>query len=130
MPNCHFPVYNSATGLCEKHNTTITNIIGVSGICPLDPNHIILITSFGTSSSDVILNTSYNNSISAFNSQVQILETSSSNQASQGVDINTIISNEIVDMNLNIIINILNPVVKADYKPIEKIKKTDIVKKS
>jgi hypothetical protein len=129
MPVCHFPVYNSLTGLCEKHNTNITNIVGVSGFCPDDPNHVIMITSFGSSATDVLLNTLYTSGLSNSNTLIQTYTTSSSNEASQDVNINTNINDDISNMYVTLTITIINPVVKADYKPLDTTKKTDVVKK-
>lgn len=129
MTTCYFPIYNSATGEFEKHDVEITSFIGISGFCPLDSNHVILVSSFGTSSTDSNLNIISNNNIVYVNDEIENLIQDSILESEQDVDINTSITNDVIDMNVTIYIEIINPVVKAEYKPIQTTKKTDVVKK-
>ena len=128
MSTCYFPIYNSATNEYEKHGLEINTFIGISGFCPEDPNHVILVSAFDGNTTDDLLNTSADLQILFANNSINTIETSSISLSEQDVDINTIIDDDIVNMNVNILITVINPVVKTDYKPLEKIKKINVVK--
>jgi hypothetical protein len=120
MSTCYNIIYDTSTSAFQIHGGTLTDGIGVVlHSCGYYVNTDPVI--------NALLNTSAINNVTSANTDFNQTITSAVQDTSANPDVNVTISQEEIEMKLELVIELITPVIKVEYEPVEVVESDSVV---